>query len=147
MNTSPPLRALLGFVAAAISVIIFHQGMVAILHTLNLPGMTVAAPFPMQPTKPFGVPLIASLVFWGGLYGVVFGLLAPGMKGAMWVNGIILGVVAALVGFFVVAPIKGNPIGGGFDVMVWARSLLINGFFGLGVGILYPLLVPGRLRN
>jgi len=147
MNTSPPLRALLGFVAAAISVLIFHQGMVAVLHSLNVPGMPVAAPYPMQPTKPFGVPQIASLVFWGGLYGVVFGLLAPGMKGAMWVNGIILGVVAAIVGFFVVAPIKGSPIGGGFDVMVWGRSLLINGCFGLGVGILYPLLVPGRLRN
>ena len=147
MKTSPPLRALLGFVAAAISVLIFHQGMVAALHTLNVPGMPVGTPFPMQPTKPLGVPQIASLVFWGGLYGAVFGVLAPGMKGAMWVNGIILGVVAVIVGFFVVAPIKGNAIGGGFDVMVWGRALLINGCFGLGVGILYPLLVPGRLRN
>ena len=68
MNTSPPLRALLGFIAAAISVVLFHQGMVAVLHTLNLPGIPVGAPFPMQPTKPFGVPQTASLMFWGGLY-------------------------------------------------------------------------------
>ena len=30
-----------------------------------------------DPVPPLGVPLIADLCFWGGVYGAVFGLLLP----------------------------------------------------------------------
>lgn len=42
-------RALLGFVAAALSVLTFHQGMWAVLHAL---GMVPLAPYPMTPVPP-----------------------------------------------------------------------------------------------
>ena len=94
---------------------------------------------------PFGVPVIVSLSFWGGLYGAVFGLLMPRFTWPMWLCGLVLGVIAALVGMFIVAPIKGNPIAGGWQAWPIARSLLINGFWGLGVGVILPLLMPRAL--
>ena len=49
---SPPMRALLGFIAAVISVLIFHQGMWAALHTLALPGLAMPPPYPIDPIPP-----------------------------------------------------------------------------------------------
>ena len=46
---------------------------------------------------------------------------------------------------FIVAPIKGNPVAGGWQAWPIARSLLINGFWGLGVGVILPLLMPRAL--
>ena len=105
------MRAFLGFVAAAIAVLTFHQGMVAALYEI---GWAPFAPFRTTPVPPFGVPVIVSLCFWGGLYGAVFGLLMPRFTWPLWLCGLILGVIAALVGMFIVAPIKGNPIAGGW---------------------------------
>jgi|UniRef100_A0A8J4M689 hypothetical protein len=143
MNTmSWPARALLGFIAAVLSVLIFHQAMWAALH---LAGM-MPAPFPMAPTAPWGVPKIVSLCFWGGLYGAAFGLVMPRLSSPLWVRGLVLGIIAALVGMFVVNAIKGLPIGYGFALIPWVDSLLINGFWGIGVGIIAPLLMPRRMR-
>src|ERR1700757_294866 len=69
---SASMRAFLGFVAGAISVLTFHQGMIALLHTL---GVSQYAPYRIGSVPPFGVPIIVDLCFWGGLYGLVFGLL------------------------------------------------------------------------
>ena len=44
----------LGIVAAVISVLIFHQGMWALLHYLEIPGMTMPPPYPTDPIPPFG---------------------------------------------------------------------------------------------
>ena len=51
-----------------------------------------------------------------------------------------------LVGLFVVAAIKGTPIAGGWQLTAWIRSLLINGFWGIGVGLILPLLLPRRMQ-
>jgi hypothetical protein len=135
-----PMRALLGFVAAVLSVLIFHQGMWALLYAA---GMMPRGPYPMVPVPPFGVPLIASLCFWGGLYGLVFGLVLPRLPRApMWLLGLGLGIVAALVGWFVVAPLKGQPVASGFVPMRMLISILINGAWGIGVGVILPLLMP-----
>src|SRR5260370_32372144 len=67
MNISAPLRAFLGFFAAAISVLTFHQGMIGALHELALPGLEIArAPYNMAPVPPFGVPSVLNLCFWCG---------------------------------------------------------------------------------
>ena len=137
--TDTPMRAFLGFIAAAIAVLTFHQGMVAVLHAM---GGLASAPYRTTPVRPFGVPLIVDLCFWGGLYGAVFGLLLPRLTAPLWLCGIILGIAAALVGMFIVAPIKGNAIAQGWHAWPMARSVLINGFWGLGVGLILPLLMP-----
>jgi hypothetical protein len=138
---TPVTRALFGFIAAAISVLIFHQAMWEALHVLALPGLTMPPPYPMDPIAPLGVPRIINLCFWGGLYGIVFGLVLPRLTAPLWLCGLGLGVIAALVGLLVVPAIKGLPIGAGWVVLSWVRSLLINGFWGLGVGIILPLLL------
>jgi hypothetical protein len=137
-------RALLGFVAAAISVITFHQWMWAALHFLNLPGLGMPAPYPMGPTPPWGVPRVIDLAFWGGLYGIVFGLALPKLRPPYWLVGLGLGIIAALVGMFIVAPLKGLPIAGGWQLTSWVRSFLINGSWGIGVGLILPLMLSRR---
>ena len=136
------MRVFLGFIAAVIAVLIFHQGMVAALHSA---GLTPFAPYRTTPMPPFNVPLIIDLCFWGGLYGAVFGLLWPRFTRPLWLCGLILGVIAAFVGMFIVAPLKHAPIANGWHAWPFARSLLINGFWGLGVGLILPLLMPRAL--
>lgn len=133
-----PTRALLGFCAAVLSVLTFHQGMWALLHAA---GIMPPAPYPTRPTPPFGVPQIASLCFWGGLYGLVFGLILPRLPRApMWLLGLGLGLLAALVGWFIVAPLKGQPVASGFVPLRMLISVLINGAWGIGVGLILTLL-------
>jgi|HubBroStandDraft_1064217.scaffolds.fasta_scaffold15889_2 hypothetical protein len=134
-------RIAFGFAAGFISVLIFHQGVWSILHYLALPGLGMPPPFPMEAVPPFGVPRILSLCFWGGVWGALFGAVWRGPRSSNWWAGIILGVAAALTGLFVVAAIKGLPIGGGWVLNNWIKSLLINGTWGLGVGLLL-LAVP-----
>jgi hypothetical protein len=92
------------------------------------------------------VPRIVDLAFWGGLYGILFGLALPRLRPPYWLDGLVLGIIAALVGLFVVAPLKGSPVGGGWQVNNWMRSLLINGFWGIGVGLILPLILPRSRR-
>ena len=134
----PLHRALLGFLAAVISVLVFHQGMWALLH---LAGQ-MPPPYPTRGVPPLGVPLIVDLCFWGGVWGAAFGLILPKLseRYPMWVHGLGLGIAAALVGLFVVPLIKGLPVAGGWSPMAFVRSFLINGFWGVGVGLLMPLL-------
>jgi hypothetical protein len=126
----------LGILAAVISVLIFHQGMWALLHYLALPGMTMPPPYPTDPIPPFGIPRIVDLCFWGGLWGAAFGAVWRGRPGSYWWAGLILGAMAAATGLIIVAAIKGLPIGGGWKLVNWIRSLLINGSWGLGVGLI-----------
>jgi len=139
---SAQMRAFLGFVAAAIAVLTFHQGIVALLHEL---GWIPFGPYRTTPVPPFNVPVIVSLCFWGGMYGAVFGLLLPRFSWPTWLCGLLLGVLAAAVGLFIVAPLKGLPIAGGWVPMIILRSLVINGFWGIGVGVILPLLMPRTL--
>jgi hypothetical protein len=136
----------LGFIAAAISVLTFHQAMWEALHVLNLPGLGMPPAYPTRPVPPLGVPLILDLCFWGGLYGIVFGLLLPRMTPPLWLCGLVLGIIAALVGLLVVPAIKGLPIGAGWVPLNWLRSFLINGFWGIGVGIILPLMLRRQPR-
>ena len=138
-----PTRAPLGFRAALISALTFHQAMWALLHVA---GIMPPAPYPMNPTAPLGVPLIASLCFWGGLYGLFFGLALPHLPPRVptWLLGLGLGLLAAVVGWFVVAPLKGQPAASGFVPLRMLVSVLINGFWGVGVGIILPLLMNRR---
>jgi len=134
-------RLLLGFVAGALAVLTFHQGMVWLLSALQLAQGSV---YSTTPVPPFGVPRIANLCFWGGLYGAAFGLIWNHLPIPSWIAGICLGIVAALVGMFVVARIKGNPVANNWMPWPMTRSFLINAVWGLGVGLILPWLMPRR---
>ncbi len=148
MPASPPARAALGFLAAVLSVLTFHQGMILLLHFTPIPGLQIAGwPYSFNPIPPYGVPQILNLCFWGGLYGVLFGLIYPRLSPPMWFNGLLLGLLAVTIGFFVVPLIKGTPVGGGWVAFNWVRSILINGCFGIGVGLIYPFLAGKVFRG
>jgi hypothetical protein len=140
------MRAFLGFAAGAIAVLTFHQGMVLALHAIA-PGWVPFTAYRTMPVPPFGVPAIVSNCFWGGLWGAGFGLLFPRFTWPLWLCGLILGLLAVLAGWFIVAPLKGLPIAAGWIPLAMLRSVLINGSFGLGVGLILPLLMPRALAH
>jgi hypothetical protein len=141
---SASTRGFLGFLAAAISVVTLQQGMVEALH---LVGLVTLTPYRVSPIPPFGIPAIVNLCFWDGLYGVVFGLLLPRFTLPVWLCGLITGMIAALVGMFVLAALKGVPIASGWQVWPITRSLLVHGTWGLGLGLILPLLLPRPLSR
>jgi hypothetical protein len=138
-----PMRALLGFAAAAVSVLAFHQGTWALLHAA---GLMPPAPYPTDPVPPFGVPRTANFCFWAGLYGAAFGLALPRLprRAPMWLLGLGLGLLATLVLWFVVAPLKGQPVAGGFAPVRMLVTVLIHGAWGIGVGLILALLMGRR---
>jgi len=131
-----------GVIAAVISVLIFHQAMWTLLHYLALPGIGMPPPYPTDPVPPFSIPRIVNLCFWGGVWGAVFGAVWRGSRSTYWWAGLILGCAAAFTGLFIVPAIKGLPLGG-LVLNNWIRSLLINGFWGLGVGLIL-MVATGR---
>jgi hypothetical protein len=128
-----------GFIAGFAATLVFHQGMLSILHSSGLAPMTV---FDMQSTQPFGVPHIWSLAFWGGIWGIGFawivGHLPPGK--VYWLDAVAFGAVApTLVAWFIVDPIKGLPPGNGWHAAGIVTALLVNGAWGLGTGLFMRL--------
>ena len=74
-----PRWILTGAVSGAIAVLLFHQGVVAVLHNW---GVVPNPPFVLEPTRPFGVPVVASLAFWGGVWGAVLAASLARLRGA-----------------------------------------------------------------
>ena len=131
-SMDPPMRAVLGFVAGVISVLVFHQGSWALFHLVGL----MPPPYPMGPVPPWSVPLTIDFCFWGGLYGLVYGLLLPKLTMPPWLSGLVLGVIAALVLWFVVAPIKHRPLANGWVPSIMLVVLTIHVVWGIGVGLI-----------
>ena len=133
-------RLLLGFLAGALAVLVFHQ--LAIL-AMTQAGIIQGNPYSFRPIKPWNVPALVNSCFWGGLWGCVFALVAARLpRGAAWyAAGFAFGVLGpVLVGWFVVAPIKGNPVAAGWIPARMLNSIIINGLFGLGIAVFYSLL-------
>jgi hypothetical protein len=128
-------RLVLGFAAGFIAVLVFHQGMVATMHAFDL---IRAGPYQMGPTWPFGLAKFWSLAFWGGVWGILYVLVEPWFpRGAKyWLAAFLFGaVLPPLVGWFIIAPIRGLPIAGGFHLANMWRSPIINGAWSLGTAV------------
>jgi hypothetical protein len=123
-----------GFVVGVLAVLVFHQGMVGLLHAM---GALPSGPFQLRPLPPFGAPALVSACFWGGLWGIVAAAIVAARPG--WspvLVGLAIGAVGCVVvGFTLVAGLKGQPLFAGMDPSRWWRSVAINGAFGLGVGV------------
>lgn len=134
------------FVAGFLSTLIFHQGVMALLHAAD---PSAPSPFRMAATAPFQVPAVISLAFWGGVWGVVLWAVIRNMRDAKhWISALVLGAVfPSLVAWFVVMPLKGMaPMGGG-DPKVIVGALLLNAAWGIGVALIMRALnrtLPAR---
>ena len=130
------MRAVLGFIAGAISVLVFHQGAWALFYL----GGLMPPPYPTTPIPPWGVPQIIDFCFWGGLYGAAYGFAVQRLLVPAWFSGLLLGVIASLVFWFVVLPLKGEPVAGGWAWQSMIVVLVIQAVWGVGVGLILSLL-------
>ena len=134
---APSTRAIIiAFIAGFVAVLLFHQ---PVLGLLNASGFVKAATYSLQTTKPFGVPQVLSLAFWGGLWGILlFFAQTRFPRGAgYWIASLIFGaVLPTLAAWFIVAALKGQPLAGGWDSHKMITGLLINGAWGIGTALL-----------
>ncbi|MGH7030007.1 MAG: hypothetical protein ACREE9_09405 [Stellaceae bacterium] len=140
-------RLVFGFIAAFCATLVFHQIGLLLLHYA---GLTRSWPYDMRPVRPFGVPHVFSLAFWGGVWGIVFVLveryIARNPLG-YWVGAIIFGAVfPTAFSWFVVAPLKGLPLGYGFHYPGLWVGPIVNGLWGLGTA-LFLCLAPRPVRR
>jgi hypothetical protein len=150
-----------GFLAGALAVLIFHQGMYLIMQSylgFQLQGApwrtnaTVLWPElfrALKMTAP-SVPQILHQMIWGGLFGILFAFVIDSMPGgAAIIKGFVFGMIFPMLlgSWLIVAWVKSRPLmagafaKGGFNVMALRNGFLLNGVaFGLGLGLLYPML-------
>ncbi len=129
-------RTAFGFVAGFLATLIFHQLTLAVLWNL---GVAPFSPFSMAATRPFGVPAVFSLAFWGGVWGVLFAVVQSRFprRAGYWVAAFLFGaVLPSLVALCFVMPLKGRPIGGGWQPGLLLTAFLINGAWGVGTGLI-----------
>lgn len=135
---------ILGFAAGFLATLLFHQGLWYVFNHIGVipperPAWTV------DPVPPFSVPAVLSKAFWGGLWGLVLTVILVHLEGASyWVAWIVVGAAAlTAVAFFVVPPLKGQPI-----PTLWPRffvGLALNGAWGFGTALF--LRVLGAVRS
>jgi hypothetical protein len=134
------VRYLLGFLAGFASTLVFHQGLLFVLHKAG------AYPRPAYVTTrvpPLGVPQVLSLAFWGGIWGAALLPLLARWESSWtyWVAWLVAGAIGpTLVALFVVLPLKGKPVAGGGNPTLIFGALLLNGAWGLGTALLLRLL-------
>jgi hypothetical protein len=93
--------------------------------------------YQLLPTEPFGVPQLWSLAFWGGAWGIVMAAALRRLTG----SGLVLAAVVfgaifpTLVAWFIVAPLKGQPMAAGFIPAAMAVGAIVNAAWGLGTGL------------
>lgn len=128
-------RLLFGFIAGVLATLIFHQLTLAVLWGV---GLAPFRPFSLAATKPFGVPAVFSLAFWGGVWGIVFALIDGSFpRHGYWVIAFLFGaILPSLVALVVVLPLKGRPMGGGWHLPLLLTAFLINGAWGIGTGLI-----------
>ena len=139
-TTATPTRLIVGFIAGSLSVLIFSSGLIAIFYAAG--AAVPLAPWSMAPVPPFGVPQSFSAAFWGGLWGVAYAFLEPRLTARLgwWSGGLVFGaVLPVLVLWFVVMPLKGLAIGGGFALSRVLLEIVLHAVFGLGTAIMFRL--------
>ncbi|OFW98924.1 MAG: hypothetical protein A3D94_08295, partial [Alphaproteobacteria bacterium RIFCSPHIGHO2_12_FULL_66_14] len=130
---------IVGFIAGAVSVLIFHQFGFWIANELGLLKVQL---YSVRPLPPWGVPAILSSAFWGGLWGIVGAYVVPRVPPSVdgpWGWMLFAGVFVTLVNWFVVLPMKGAPIGGGFRMPGVMIVPLVYAFWGFGMWVVAGL--------
>ena len=138
-------RLALGFVAGFLATITFQQIGIWVLHAV---GYIPFAAWNTAPRAPFGVPIVISLSFWGGVWGILFVLIEPWLRrspGGYWVGATVFGaIVPTLVLMFVVFPLRGQPVGAGFAMNLLLTFILVHGLWGLGTAVFLGVLTGWR---
>jgi len=101
-------------------------------------GVSPRVPFDMTRTAPLGVPAVLSLAFWGGVWGIVLWVLIRRSRGtSYWVKAAVIGAIGpSAIAWFVVMPLKGMGIAGGWDPNIIVGALMLNAAWGFGVALI-----------
>ncbi len=137
--TRTSTRIFLGSVAGALSILVFHQVTLQIFFWL---GWAPHPAFRIAHVGPFSAPLVASITFWGAVYGGVFGLLLPVAKGPLWARGMVAGLCAMALAWFLFLPLMGHPAAFGWEAWPMLRSFIAYQMWGIGLGLVLPRLLP-----
>ncbi|MBI1245469.1 MAG: hypothetical protein GC202_10725 [Alphaproteobacteria bacterium] len=135
-TTLSPQNLAIHFACGFLAVLLFHQAAIFILNVL---GMIPNGPYQTRPIPPFGVPAFLNQAFWGGVWGLVYALVRARIPAALPVAlaGFLFGVVGpTFFGWFVLAPMRGQPMASGFQIPNMMRGILINGSYGLGLALI-----------
>jgi hypothetical protein len=138
------------FLCGALAVLVFHQGAVLIL---NIAGVIPNGPYQTRAVGPLGVPAFLNAAFWGGVWGIVYGLVRARIPSILPVllAGFLFGIVGpTFFGWFVLAPLRGQPLGNGFPFPGVFRGIFINGMYGVGVALFADLagrFIPAARRS
>ena len=128
--------AIVGFIAGAISILIFHQGTLWAAGEMGLLKPTL---YNMKGVPPWNVPTIVSQCFWGGLWGIAAAFAVERFPGYLkgWPGWVLVATVAAtLVNWFVVAPIKGTTSPG---MLLFTKPDAVRWSPVLGVLVVYAM--------
>lgn len=145
ISARPSVKVLSGFLAGFFATLIFHQLALLLLWVMEVAPF---APYSMVATKPFGIPAVFSLAFWGGIWGILFALIHGRIpRRGYWVITFLFGaILPSLVALLVVLPLKGRPLGGGHLTLL-LTAFLINGFWGIGTGLILKMLSSWSSRG
>jgi hypothetical protein len=142
--TKLPSRVFLGCVAGAIAALVFHQTTLQVFYWL---GLAPQAAFRVAHVPPFHAPMVVSVTFWGALYGGLFGWVTSRLKGPLWLYGLVAGLCALLLSWFVVRPLAGGSVAMGWNTPAMLRSFVAHEMWGLGISLILPILLPRRLKG
>lgn len=139
-------RLLLGFVAGILAHLIFQGAFGSILHAA---GVLPSLPFGLAPVPPLGVPRTVSLSFWAGLWGLAYILIEPSLTARLGrlPGGLAFGLAPLAVHWFVVQPLKGAGIGGGFQLARIPIEIGFHAAFGFGLAVIVGLATAGFGRR
>jgi hypothetical protein len=138
-SSESPIQWPAAFAAGFIAVLAFHQPVLAALASA---GITNGMPYATKAVGPLGVPQFISAAFWGGIWGLVlhaFSRRWP-LNAVFLLRALLFGMIfPTLVAWFIVAPLKGLPIAGGFKPNGMLTGLCVNAAWGLGTGLMLAL--------
>jgi hypothetical protein len=138
MNNTLMRTLACGFIAGAVGFVVFHQGGFFLAKQI---GLSSGTQWSMAATKPWGVPQLVSFLFWTGLWGALASLVVPHTKLPPWLGWTLFAAIVVVgVNWFIVLPIKGAPVGGGFRMPGPIVSPVVHGIWGLGMWLIYSAL-------
>lgn len=131
------------FIAGFVSTFVFHQGLFTLFY---LAGAVPRAPYDFRAVPPLAIPAVISLAFWGGVWGMAIWPFLKNVNGAAyWVRALVMSMIASgSVALFIVSPLKGMPMAGGWNPKVILTTLMLNGAWGLGMAFLMCLTRASR---
>jgi hypothetical protein len=138
MNNTLVRTLACGFIAGAVSFVIFHQGGFWLAKQL---GLGTGTQWSMAATKPWGVPQLVSYLFWTGLWGALAAVVVPKVTMPAWLGWTLFGAIIVIAAnWFIVLPLKGLPAGGGFRMPGVIVAPVVYGIWGFGMWLVYGAL-------